>query len=91
MAIIHWDMRITGKVQGVMYRKTAVQVANRLGLVGYAMNLDDGSVRIEAQGEQALLEEFAMWCRTGPPLAVVADVRITEGPLADHAVFITRH
>lgn len=91
MERLHFDIRVTGKVQGVWYRKSAVQEAWQLGITGYAMNLDDGSVRIEAEGTREALDRFVAWCRVGPPRAKVADVQVSEGPLTGFPVFETRY
>ena len=91
MENFHRELRITGKVQGVWYRKTAVEVAVRLGIVGYAMNMPDGSVRIEVEGTRRSLDEFVAWCRTGPPLAQVDEVQVAEGTPVRFVGFETRH
>lgn len=41
---------VHGSVQGVGFRYTTQHEAQRLGLVGYARNLDDGSVEVVACG-----------------------------------------
>ncbi len=86
----HIDLWITGKVQGVWYRKRAGEEALRLGVTGFAMNLPDGSVRIEAEGPQEALDRFVAWCRTGPTRAVVENVAVTDGPLIGYPDFATR-
>jgi acylphosphatase len=91
MERLHLDLSITGKVQGVWYRKTAVEKARQLGLKGYAMNMPDGSVRIEVEGEADVLGQFVDWCSTGPPLARVERVDRKTGPLVGFTTFETRH
>lgn len=91
MERLHVDIRVTGKVQGVWYRKSAVREAWQLGLTGHVMNLDDGSVRIEAEGPREALDRFVAWCRVGPSRAKVADVQVSEGPLRGFTVFETRY
>lgn len=86
----HINLRITGKVQGVWYRKSAEEEALRLGVTGFAMNLPDGSVRIEAEGLREALGRFVAWCRTGPPRAVVENVAVIDGPLVGYPDFETR-
>jgi acylphosphatase len=49
---------VRGEVQGVGYRWAVQRQANRLGLSGYAENLPDGSVRVEAEGDPARLDEL---------------------------------
>lgn len=66
---------IEGAVQGVFFRAFAKKQAQRFGLVGYAENLPDGSVRIVVKGDTTQhLEDFLEWCRHGPPFARVANV-----------------
>ncbi len=45
-----------GTVQHVGFRYRAVSAARRLGLTGFVMNMPDGTVRMEAQGEEAALD-----------------------------------
>jgi acylphosphatase len=79
MAATRAELRIHGRVQGVGYRFSAYRRAVELGLSGYARNLDDGSVEAVAEGEEADVEAFIAWCRTGPRLARVTRVEVTRG------------
>jgi acylphosphatase len=74
------ELTIKGRVQGVFYRASARDEAERLGLKGLVRNLPDGSVEAIAEGEHEQLEEFIAWCRRGPPLAEVEEalIRWTE-------------
>ena len=54
---------ITGRVQGVGYRYTALRVAEQLGLRGWVRNAPDGSVETWAQGSGDVLEEFVAFLR----------------------------
>lgn len=65
---------ISGKVQGVYFRQSAVDEATRLGLNGFAKNLSDGRVEIIASGETAALTEFVEWLQQGPPMAEVDQI-----------------
>lgn len=67
---------ISGKVQGVFYRASCQEVAQRLGLKGWAKNLSTGQVEVLAQGEKEKIEKLIEWCRKGPPSAVVNNVQI---------------
>jgi acylphosphatase len=71
-------LRIRGRVQGVYFRGSAQDEAERLGIVGYARNESDGSVAAFAQGEDAAVDQFVEWCRHGPPSARVSAVEVTE-------------
>jgi len=73
------ELRIHGRVQGVGYRASAHRRALELGLSGYVRNLDDGSVEAVVEGEEADVEAFVTWCRTGPRLARVTRVEVDRG------------
>jgi acylphosphatase len=77
MAMIHVHLLIQGEVQGVFYRGSAREEADRLGVAGWVRNLDSGDVEAEVEGPQALVEEFVRWCRRGPPAAMVTGVKVT--------------
>jgi acylphosphatase len=62
---------VRGGVQGVGYRWAVQRQAHRLGLTGYAENLPDGSVRVEAEGDPAQLDELEAFLRGGPRFAEV--------------------
>ena len=70
---------ISGIVQGVFFRASAANAARRLGLVGWARNLPNGSVELMAEGEKAKLEKMIEWARTGPPGARIDHVDINWG------------
>lgn len=59
----HLNLKIFGRVQGVFFRHTAKQKADEFGLSGFARNEDDGSVYIEAEGEEGDLRRFIDWAR----------------------------
>jgi acylphosphatase len=66
---------ISGRVQGVGFRYFAQRAARELGISGWAQNLEDGRVEVEAVGSKAQLDEFEARLRKGP---VGADVREFE-------------
>ncbi|MBX2964208.1 MAG: acylphosphatase [Cyclobacteriaceae bacterium] len=72
------SIRISGKVQGVFYRASTVEKAHQLNLKGLVRNESDGSVFVEAEGDENKLKELIAWCKIGPPRAQVNDVEITE-------------
>ncbi len=59
------EIRVTGRVQGVFFRRAARDRAEELGLAGFARNEPDGSVRLEIEGEAGALGRFLEWCRAG--------------------------
>jgi acylphosphatase len=67
---------ITGKVQGVFYRASCQEIAQRLGLSGWVKNLSDGNVEALVQGEKVGIEKLINWCKKGPPDAVVSNLNV---------------
>lgn len=65
---------IEGRVQGVGFRFSAAEVAQRLGLRGWVRNVPDGSVEAEFEGPHDQLTQMLTWCRRGPAMADVAQV-----------------
>lgn len=74
MATVRRRFRVSGRVQGVFFREGAKSEALRLGLRGYATNLDDGSVEVVAEGDATAVEVLSRWLRNGPPRATVTNV-----------------
>lgn len=67
---------ISGRVQGVGFRLFVQREAERLGVMGHAKNLHDGTVEVVAFSEKEVLEELLRHCRQGPRSARVNDVHI---------------
>lgn len=65
---------VSGKVQGVFYRKFTDKTANQLGISGFVRNETNGNVYIEAQGTAEQLAEFVKACQEGPDRAVVGEI-----------------
>jgi acylphosphatase len=66
---------ITGKVQGIFFRATIKDIANKLNLFGYAKNLRDGSVEVLVQGEKGALVEFVEMIKKSPGRSEVEQVK----------------
>lgn len=74
----HLSILVKGRVQGVFYRASTKAAALQFGIKGFVRNEPDGSVYIEAEGNNEALERFIGWCRMGPPQAMVTDLQIEE-------------
>ena len=76
------QVRVAGRVQGVFYRQSTVEMAQELGLCGWVRNLPDGSVEALFEGERSRIEQAVAWCRQGPPRAKVREVTVLwlDGP-----------
>jgi len=66
---------VSGKVQKIGYRARVVTIAQNLGLRGYVQNLDNGLVKVVAEGETADLEALLMAIDIKNTLINVTDVR----------------
>ena len=88
--IKNYSLVISGRVQGVFYRNFTQAKALELGLKGYVMNMPDGTVYIEAEGEEALLEELIKNCKIGPPKANVTGVKKQLGVIRGYTDFIIK-
>ncbi len=69
---------VSGKVQGVWYRASTREVANQLGLTGWARNCADGRVEVMAFGERAKVMQLYDWLQEGPRRAKVLAVSLEE-------------
>ena len=69
-------MIVSGRVQGVFFRRYILEHAKELGIKGYVRNLPTGKVEIVAQGER--IEELLRHAHRGPPLARVDEVKTEE-------------
>ncbi len=72
------EIYVSGVVQGVGFRYFTRRVAKELGLKGYVMNLPDGRVYINVEGEEGRLEKFISAIKEGPPMAIVKGVEVRE-------------
>ena len=79
-------LRISGRVQGVGFRYSALDEARRLGLTGWVRNTRDGAVELVAEGNRKQLQRLVTWCHVGPRGALVSDVE--ERQLEHRAEFV---
>lgn len=83
----HINIKIYGLVQGVFFRATAKEQADKLGITGFVENKPNSSVYIEAEGEENNLNKFVKWCNKGPSMARVEKVIVTEDKLKNFSNF----
>lgn len=69
---------VTGKVQGVNYRRWIRRKAIEADLHGYIQNQTDGSVVIMVAGSKVAVSNFKQICLEGPPKAVVNNLTEKE-------------
>ena len=69
---------ISGRVQGVGFRYSMAEEAERLGVTGWVRNRRDGTVEAVVDGAADAVEVMLAWARRGPPGARVTEVQISE-------------
>lgn len=83
-------MVVTGRVQGVFFRASCAEQAERLGVAGWVANRDDGTVAGHFEGEPEAVDALLAWCQDGPPRASVTAVDVVEAGPEGHAGFEVR-
>lgn len=73
-------VRVHGRVQGVFFRDSCWQEAERLGVTGWVSNEPDGSVAAHFEGPAEAVRAMVEWCHEGPRRAHVQ--RVDEEPAA---------
>ena len=59
--------KVSGKVQGVWFRKYTLDSARDIGVVGMVKNLVDGTVLVNASGKDENLRKFKELLENGSP------------------------
>lgn len=85
--LLHYKIKISGRVQGVGFRFETRRMARILGIKGFVKNRIDGQVYIEAEGNELQLKEFISWCRKGPTHSRVDEVLTEMGELKGFEFF----
>ena len=77
MAKVRVHLLITGRVQGVFFRASTHEEAQRHRLTGWVKNLHDGRVEAVFEGDEEDVTPMVAWCQHGPPHAAVKDLSVT--------------
>lgn len=88
--LLHKNIRISGRVQGVGFRYSARSIASTIGVKGYVKNLPSGDVYIEAEGSQDQMNDFIAWCHQGPVRATIRNIEIFDSEVLGFKEFIIR-
>ena len=86
----HFNILVSGKVQGVFFRASTKDQAVLFGIKGFVRNESNGNVYIEAEAEENQLNEFLKWCGRGPSRARVDNLDIQESSLKNFSSFEVR-
>ncbi|CAD7092053.1 unnamed protein product [Hermetia illucens] len=66
--LVTCDYEVFGRVQGVFFRKYTANQAKSLGLNGWVMNTDAGTVKGQLEGPEDKVNEMKKWLEfTGSP------------------------
>ena len=71
---------VHGRVQGVWFRESMRQEAERLRVAGWVRNRMDGTVEAAVEGSTYAVEAMIRWARRGPEAAAVTRVDVVEDP-----------
>jgi len=88
--MIHKNIQIFGRVQGVGFRYSARLAARNYGIKGYVRNMPDGSVYLEAEGLENNVAGFINWCREGPDFAYIDHINVEDASLKNYESFEIR-
>ncbi|CAN5675640.1 acylphosphatase [soil metagenome] len=69
---------VSGKVQGVFFRDSCREEAEREGLAGWVTNISGGGVEAWFEGDESAVERLVEWCRSGPGAADVESVEVED-------------
>jgi acylphosphatase len=86
----HFNIRVSGRVQGVFFRASTKEQADKLAVKGFVRNEINGDVYIEAEGDEKQLQEFLNWCKRGPSSAHVDNLEIQESETRSYTGFEVR-
>ena len=87
MEKLHYNITVSGLVQGVWFRKYAKNKADELGIKGYLKNNEDSNVYLEAEGDSLMLDIFLEWLKVGSPMSIVSSVDYIIGVLKNFNYF----
>ena len=73
---------VSGRVQGVNFRRYTQQTAQGLGVSGWVRNRPDGAVEGCFEGEASAVDALVAWCKEGPSYARVDRLELQEEPFA---------
>jgi len=65
-------------------------MAQKYDISGYVKNEPEGTVYIEASGEEEAMDRFVLWCHKGPAWARVDKVEVQEIPNLKNDGFIVK-
>ena len=77
--IIHLNIIVHGRVQGVGFRQFAQRIANENSICGFCRNQSNGTVYIEIETTQMRADQFLEWMYQGSIMAKVSKIDVEPG------------
>lgn len=75
---------ISGKVQGVYFRKHTQDISLQNNVYGWVKNLLNGNVECVLEGLKSNIDKVMIWCHQGPPNSRVDNVKIKYEEFTGH-------
>jgi acylphosphatase len=76
--VVRVHVLVSGRVQGVFFRRVASEQARGLGLAGWVRNRSDGRVEAVFEGTQDAVDRMVSWCHEGTPWSKVDRVEVSS-------------
>lgn len=90
--MVQYEIKVSGKVQGVGFRYYAQKQAKTLNLTGWVRNTVDDGVLVQVQGEKTAIETLADFLWIGPPHSHVKSVfKVEMQIIEEYSDFEVRH
>lgn len=87
----HYNIIVSGFVQGVGFRYATLKTAQQLQIKGFVKNEPNGNVYIEAEGEIPNILNFVRWCNTGSSFARVTNIESNDGEVKNFTSFTIKY
>ena len=68
------EIILEGRVQGIGFRWTIKNYAQKNNLTGWVMNLEEGSIKAIIQGNKEDLDKFLEWMKNSPGFSKVTSL-----------------
>lgn len=78
--MVQYEIKITGRVQGVGFRYFVQKRAREFDIKGWVKNTPDGGVQVMAQGDEKDMETFLEHLKIGPSMARVVKLEKSKLP-----------
>jgi acylphosphatase len=88
MGLTAKSVHLMGKVQQVGFRYYVYRLACELGVRGFVKNMPNGSVLIEAECDDHIMDVFVEHCKKGSPQSIVSNCKTTLNQVKNYKDFM---